>query len=134
MKKFLCVVFAGSLLFTSGVLASEDEMLENRLKLDARNLALTDYLTENLSDAFSGNGNALNALVERFSEKYPEFQLEMTDEKPDTGNANIVETTQIYASEKSVSDSVTEGLEYQVTYYDNGYFMIGESSYTRTEN
>lgn len=134
MKKFLCVVFAGSLLFTSGVLASEDEMLENRLKLDARNLALTDYLTENLSDAFAGNGNALNALVERFSEKYPEFQLEMTDEKPDTGNANIVETTQIYASEKSVSDSVTEGLEYQVTYYDNGYFMIGESSYTRTEN
>lgn len=134
MKKFLCVVFAGSLLFTSGVLASEDEMLENRLKLDARNLALTDYLTENLSDAFAGNGNALNAMVERFSEKYPEFQLEMTDEKPDTGNANIVETTQIYASEKSVSDSVTEGLEYQVTYYDNGYFMIGESSYTRTEN
>lgn len=134
MKKFLCVVLAGSLLFTSGVLASEDEMLENRLKLDARNLALTDYLTENLSDAFAGNGNALNALVERFSEKYPEFQLEMTDEKPDTGNANIVETTQIYASEKSVSDSVTEGLEYQVTYYDNGYFMIGESSYTRTEN
>lgn len=134
MKKFLCVVLAGSLLFTSGVLASEDEMLENRLKLDARNLALTDYLTENLSDAFAGNGNALNALVERFSEKYPEFQLEMTNEKPDTGNANIVETTQIYASEKSVSDSVTEGLEYQVTYYDNGYFMIGESSYTRTEN
>lgn len=134
MKKFLCVVLAGSLLFTSGVLASEDEMFENRLKLDARNLALTDYLTENLSDAFAGNGNALNALVERFSEKYPEFQLEMTDEKPDTGNANIVETTQIYASEKSVSDSVTEGLEYQVTYYDNGYFMIGESSYTRTEN
>lgn len=134
MKKFLCVVLAGSLLFTSGVLASEDEMFENRLKLDARNLALTDYLTENLSDAFAGNGNALNALVERFSEKYPEFQLEMTDEKPDTGNANIVETTQIYASEKNVSDSVTEGLEYQVTYYDNGYFMIGESSYTRTEN
>lgn len=134
MKKFLCVVLAGSLLFTSGVLASEDELFENRLKLDARNLALTDYLTENLSDAFAGNGNALNALVERFSEKYPEFQLEMTDEKPDTGNANIVETTQIYASEKSVSDSVTEGLEYSVTYYDNGYFMIGESSYTRTEN
>lgn len=134
MKKILCAALAGSLLFTSGVLASEDEMFENRLKLDARNLALTDYLTENLSDAFAGNGNALNALVERFSEKYPEFQLEMTDEKPDTGNANIVETTQIYASEKSVSDSVTEGLEYQVTYYDNGYFMIGESSYTRTEN
>lgn len=134
MEKILCAALAGSLLFTSGVLASEDEMFENRLKLDARNLALTDYLTENLSDAFAGNGNALNALVERFSEKYPEFQLEMTDEKPDTGNANIVETTQIYASEKSVSDSVTEGLEYQVTYYDNGYFMIGESSYTRTEN
>lgn len=134
MKKILCVALAGSLLFTSGVLASEDEMLEDCLKLDARNLALTDYLTENLNDAFAGNGNALNALVESFSEKYPEFQLEMTDEKPDTGNANIVETTQIYASEKSVSDSVTEGLEYQVTYYDNGYFMIGESSYTRTEN
>ena len=134
MEKILCAALAGSLLFTAGVLSSVDKMLEDHLKLDARNIALTDYLAETLNDAFAGNGNALNALVESFSEKYPEFQLEMTDEKPDTGNANIVETTQIYASEKSVSDSVTQGLEYQVTYYDNGYFMIGESSYTRTEN
>ena len=82
----------------------------------------------------STNQSALNALVENFSEAHPEFELEMVSQKTNGENANILGTEQVYASEKRVSDSVTEGLEYSVTYYDNGYFMIGESSYTRTEN
>ena len=73
-------------------------------------------------------------MVENFSEAHPEFELEMVSQKTNGENANILGTEQVYASEKRVSDSVTEGLEYSVTYYDNGYFMIGESSYTRTEN
>ena len=109
-------------------------MLEDHLKLDARNIALTDYLAENLNDAFAGNQSALNALVENFSEAHPEFELEMVSQKTNGENANILGTEQVYASEKRVSDSVTEGLEYSVTYYDNGYFMIVESSYTLTEN
>lgn len=134
MEKILCAALAGSLLFTAGVLSSEDKMLEDHLKLDARNIALTDYLAENLNDAFAGNQSALNALVENFSEAHPEFELEMVSQKTNGENANILGTEQVYASEKRISDSVTEGLEYSVTYYDNGYFMIGESSYTRTEN
>lgn len=136
MKRLLCATLAVCLLIPSGAFAAEYEASIPDNILSERNHALTDYLSENLSDEMSGDVAALNAVIEQFSKEYPQYERVLSSEKNVTNSATApkeLETVDLYSSETKVSESETKGTEYYVTYYDNGCYMVGELSYTRNE-
>lgn len=138
MKRMICTVLALCLLIPTGMWATEKEAEASQDILNERNEVLSEFLAENLNDEMAGDTEALNALIAQFAKEYPQYS-EAVSRSNTIADANNVEpqemeTVDVYSNEIKVSDSVTKGTEYYVTYYDNGYYMVGEISYTRNNS
>lgn len=135
MKRMVCTILTLCLLISTGMWILEREATASQNTLSGRNKALSEFFTENLNDEMAGDTEALNALTAQFAKEYPQYSEAVSRSNAIADANNVepqeIETVDVYSNETQVSDSVTKGIEYYVTYYDNGYYMVGEMSYIR---
>ncbi len=92
--------------------------------LEARNAALTAYLQENVDAAAIYDENQRVALIEDFFATHPEFD-DVTVKPWRHREPKAIEKAAIYRETLQTSATSDQTLEMDVTYYDDGSYVLG---------
>lgn len=92
--------------------------------LEARNVALTAYLQENVDAAAVYDENQRAALIEAFFATHPEYD-DVTVKSWRHREPKAIEKAEVYRETLQISASSEQTLEMDVTYYDDGSYVLG---------
>lgn len=100
--------------------------------LEARNTALTAYLQENVDAAAIYDENQRAALIDTFFASHPEYN-NVTVKPWRHREPTAIEKAAIYRETLQTSANADQTLEMDVTYYDDGSYVLGIFTSSGTE-